>query len=172
LVLRLRRWIELCRHVGASRFLLDGSFVTAKQDPDDIDAVVLLPRNFQAQVDRGDELAMELEEMLLTRRPEEIFAAEDESDWNACRVLLPHARGGRTTQRTRGGSTMISNATEYRKAQEEITSLEQRLKSLLQTNPDGSKGFTKAGIRKIIARLHEELAVYEGTLNAQQPASK
>ena len=30
------------------------------------------------------------------------------------------------------------------------------------TRPAGAKGFTKAGIRKMIARLHEELAVYEG----------
>ena len=29
------------------------------------------------------EPAVELEEMLLTRRPEEIFAAEDETDWEA-----------------------------------------------------------------------------------------
>jgi len=27
-------------------------------------------------------VALELEEMILTRRPEEIFAAEDEPDWN------------------------------------------------------------------------------------------
>ena len=31
---------------------------------------------------RGIEAALELEEMLLTRRPEEIFGAEDETDWN------------------------------------------------------------------------------------------
>jgi hypothetical protein len=30
-----------------------------------------------------------------------------------------------------------------------------------QSRRAGSKGFTKAGIRKMIARLHEELAVYE-----------
>lgn len=33
---------------------------------------------------------------------------------------------------------------------------------MIATNPVGSKGFTKAGIRKMIARLHGELAVYEG----------
>jgi hypothetical protein len=81
LVFRLRRWIELARQVGVRRLLLDGSFVTAKAEPDDIDAVVLLPPDFQRQVDRGISAALELEEMLLTRRPEEVFAAEDESDW-------------------------------------------------------------------------------------------
>jgi len=58
---------------------------------------------------------------------------------------------------------MIFNLTEYEKAQEEMRILEERLKRLQQTNPIGSKGFTKAGIHKMIARLHEELAVYEGS---------
>jgi hypothetical protein len=67
---------------------------------------------------------------------------------------------------------MISNTTEYEKAQEEIRILEERLERLQQTNPIGSKGFTKAGIRKMIARLHEELAVYEGSEEARQPVSR
>jgi len=78
LVLRIRRWIELARLIGGLRLLVDGSFVTAKAEPDDIDAVILLPPDFQHQI----EAALELEEMILTRRPEEIFAAEDETDWN------------------------------------------------------------------------------------------
>ena len=54
LVLRLRRWI---------------------------DTVILLPQNFTQQLARESAPALELEVMLLTRRPEEIFAAEDETDW-------------------------------------------------------------------------------------------
>ena len=81
LAVRLRRWIELSRDVGGLRLLIDGSFVTAKGEPDDIDAVLLLPPDFHAQVERGVPSALELEEMLLTRRPEELFAAEDETDW-------------------------------------------------------------------------------------------
>ena len=46
---------------------------------------------------------------------------------------------------------MIANAIEYEKAQDEIRQLEERLKRLQQTDPIGSKGFTKAGIRKMIA---------------------
>lgn len=83
LAIRLRRWLMLAREIGAMRFLLDGSFVTAKTEPDDVDAVVLLPEDFADQVEAGSELAIEFEEMLLTRRPEELFAAEDDSDWNA-----------------------------------------------------------------------------------------
>ena len=81
LILRLRRWVFLAREIGVRRFLLDGSFVTAKSEPDDIDAVVLLPIDFHSRIERNDDAALELEQMLLTRRPEELFAAEDDSDW-------------------------------------------------------------------------------------------
>src|SRR4051812_27501061 len=66
LALRLRRWIDLARHTHARRFLVDGSFVTEKQEPNDIDAVILISEDFQAQVERGIESALELEHMLLT----------------------------------------------------------------------------------------------------------
>ena len=83
LVLRLRRWVALGRQVGARRLLVDGSFVTAKEEPHDIDTVILLPVDFQQQIVLEYEPALELEMMLLTRRPEEIFAAEDDTDWEA-----------------------------------------------------------------------------------------
>jgi len=57
---------------------------------------------------------------------------------------------------------MITTAEEYQKTQDELRQLEERLARLQQANPLGEKGFTKAGIRKMIARLHEELAIYEG----------
>lgn len=82
LVLRFRRWLELSRLTHASRFLVDGSFVTAKREPNDIDTVVLLAADFEQQISRGLEPAFELEQMLLSRRPEEIFAAEDSRDWD------------------------------------------------------------------------------------------
>lgn len=81
LVLRLRRWIELGRKVGALQLLVDGSFVTAKEEPHDIDSVILLPTDFSQQLEWESTPALELEEMVLTRRPEELFAAEDETDW-------------------------------------------------------------------------------------------
>jgi hypothetical protein len=82
LALRVRRWIELARSVRARRLLIDGSYVTAKAEPDDVDAVVLLPGDFGRQIEQSIEAALELEQMLLTRHPEEIFAAEDETDWD------------------------------------------------------------------------------------------
>jgi Family of unknown function (DUF6932) len=82
LTLRVRRWTELARAVGATRLLIDGSFITAKPDPNDVDAVLQLPRNFHEQIRGGIDAALELEQMLLTRRPEEIFGAEDQTDWD------------------------------------------------------------------------------------------
>jgi glutamate mutase epsilon subunit len=62
---------------------------------------------------------------------------------------------------------MIATANDYQKAQEELRDLEDRLRRLEQSYPAGNKGVTKAGIRKMIARLHEELAVYEGSEEAR-----
>ena len=92
LAVRLRRWVALAREVHAPRFLLDGSFVTAKPEPGDIDAVILLPADFAARVAAEDEPAIELESMLLTRRPEELFAAEDETDWDEWATFFARTR--------------------------------------------------------------------------------
>ena len=53
---------------------------------------------------------------------------------------------------------MITTAVEYEKAQSELRDLQQRLAELQENHSIGEKGFTKAGIRKLIARLNEELA--------------
>jgi hypothetical protein len=82
LAMRVRRWIELARAVQARRLMIDGSFITAKPQPDDVDALILLPSNFHDQVRRGIEPALELEQMLLTRSPEELFGAEDRMDFD------------------------------------------------------------------------------------------
>jgi hypothetical protein len=63
---------------------------------------------------------------------------------------------------------MITTVEAYLKAQDELRQLEERLQRLQQSHPLGAKGFTKAGIRKMIARLHEELAVYEGSQETDQ----
>jgi len=66
---------------------------------------------------------------------------------------------------------MIANLDEYQKTQNEIRSLEERLNVLQSNGEVGAKGFTKAGIRKMIARLHEELAVFEGGEEAKRADS-
>jgi len=67
---------------------------------------------------------------------------------------------------------MITGPEEYEKAQADLRDLNERLARLQQTNAAGSKGFTKAGVRKMIARLHEELAVYERSEEIHTPAVK
>ena len=66
---------------------------------------------------------------------------------------------------------MIANPVEYEMAERELHDLERRLERLQKSHPIGTKGFTKAGIRKMIARLHEELAAYEGSEEARQTES-
>ena len=62
---------------------------------------------------------------------------------------------------------MISNAQEYDKAQEELRHLEDWLARLQRDHPVPAKGLSKAGIRKMISRLHEELDEFEGTQEVQ-----
>ncbi len=62
---------------------------------------------------------------------------------------------------------MISSSAEYEKAESELRELEQRRIGLQKQHAIGDKGFTKAGIRKLIARLNEELAVYEASEEAR-----
>ena len=66
---------------------------------------------------------------------------------------------------------MIANPRQYKKAQVELRHLTEWLERLQRDSP-GAKGLTKAGIRKMIARLHEELAVYEGGLEILEAKAK
>jgi hypothetical protein len=56
---------------------------------------------------------------------------------------------------------VITNAAEYEKAHGDLRILEQRITDLERDHPIGEKGFTKAGVRKMIAKINEELAVFE-----------
>ena len=61
---------------------------------------------------------------------------------------------------------MITNMAEYRSTQEAIRSLEDRLERLHRTNPPGSersKGLVKAGIHRMIAKLHQKMAIFLAT---------
>lgn len=78
---RLRHWLELARAVGARRFFINGSFVTDKAEPGDVDAVVWLPDDFRAQVEVGNPEAIELQTMLRTREPKELFPAHSQEMW-------------------------------------------------------------------------------------------
>ena len=92
LALHVRRWIELARTARATRLLIDGSFVTSKDHPNDVDAVVLLPTDFEQQIRAGVDAALQLEQMLLTRSPEELFGAEDQADFEEWREFFSRTR--------------------------------------------------------------------------------
>ena len=64
---------------------------------------------------------------------------------------------------------MIETSEQYQKAQEELRHLERWLERLQHDHPVPAKGLTKAGVRKLIARLHEELAVSEDGQEIKQP---
>ncbi len=60
---------------------------------------------------------------------------------------------------------MIENLSQYLSTQDQIRLLEERLERLNGANPigsKGSKGLTKAGIHKMIAKLHLKMADYVG----------
>jgi len=60
-----------------------GSYVTAKVNPDDVDVVIWVGKRFLELLEAGDEQALNLELMFLTREPKEAFAIFDEDGWNA-----------------------------------------------------------------------------------------
>jgi len=67
---------------------------------------------------------------------------------------------------------VIATKSEYEKAQSELRDLQARLERLQREHPIGEKGFTKAGIRKLIARINEELALFEGSEEARSSRSE
>jgi hypothetical protein len=79
---RLRHWLALARAVGALRFFIDGSFVTAKVEPGDVDAVIWLPDRFGEQVRSRIPEAVELQTMVMTREPKELFSAYSSEMWD------------------------------------------------------------------------------------------
>jgi hypothetical protein len=79
LAVQLRRWIELARQVGAQRFVVNGSFVTQKIDPDDLDAVILLPRDFKQQLAQSVPAAVELEAIFVNRSGGDLLPSESDA---------------------------------------------------------------------------------------------
>lgn len=63
---------------------------------------------------------------------------------------------------------MISTATEYECVLAQLEHLESWLQRLKAEAPLPENGLVRCGIRKLISRLQEELAFYEGTLESQQ----
>lgn len=60
-----------------------GSYITAKDNPKDVDVVIWVGNRFLELLEQEDEKALNLELMFLTREPQEAFAVFDEGGWNA-----------------------------------------------------------------------------------------
>jgi hypothetical protein len=59
---------------------------------------------------------------------------------------------------------MISTQQEYEGTLKQVEHLQEWLARCLAEHPNGESGHTTSGIRKLLARYHEELAVYEAEL--------
>lgn len=97
LAVQLRRWIELARQVGARRFVINGSFVTSKTDPGDLDAVILLPGDFKQQLAQSVLAAIELEAIFVNRSGGDLFPAESDAVFDGWTEFFSRTRelGGR-----------------------------------------------------------------------------
>lgn len=62
---------------------MDGSFVTVKANPGDVDAVIQLPLDFDQQVQANHEPARELYDLWRDAERPDLFATRDEGDWQA-----------------------------------------------------------------------------------------
>src|SRR5688572_27925489 len=62
LMAQLSPWLALSRRVGALRFLVNGSFVSSKAEPQDVDCVCWLPADFEQQYEWGKYEAFRLRE--------------------------------------------------------------------------------------------------------------
>lgn len=67
---------------------------------------------------------------------------------------------------------MISSETEYRKAREEVEHLTRWLARIEDREAAERKGLTAASIRRMISRVQEEIAEYEGASGPSSPRSR
>jgi hypothetical protein len=61
---------------------VNGSFVTAKPEPGDVDVVIWLGNEFRELLLAKDAKALLLQQMLLKRQPEEAFGVSDQAGWD------------------------------------------------------------------------------------------
>jgi hypothetical protein len=78
---RLMLFMDWARHCGAIKMLIDGSFVTSKPEPGDVDIVIRLVQTHEDLITKQDAKALELERMFESREPKEAFPAYYEDRW-------------------------------------------------------------------------------------------
>ena len=82
LMKRLTHWVRLSQSVGAKRLLIDGSFVSAKENPGDVDVIVQTTLMYYSLRARNDKNALELAAIIDSRKPEELFEVDNNDDWD------------------------------------------------------------------------------------------
>ena len=79
---RLSTWLAQASAVKAVRFLVDGSFVTAKDEPNDVDCAVWVPRDFDVQYRWGRLEAVKLYQADASGQPAEIYLVNEQIEWD------------------------------------------------------------------------------------------
>lgn len=93
LFMRLRLFVELARHCDALRRFVNGSFVTAKAEPEDVDVVIWVSGKYYKLIEQEDKEAIRLEEMFVKREPKEPFLVDTEQEWNGWMEFFSRVRG-------------------------------------------------------------------------------
>ncbi|MDZ7293016.1 MAG: hypothetical protein ONB44_24860 [candidate division KSB1 bacterium] len=96
---RLKMFVELAHHCGALKILINGSFVTAKPEPEDVDVVIRLDQYHEELISQGDSKALELERIFETREPKEAFAAYYEDRWTDWVKFFSSVKGSSTLRK-------------------------------------------------------------------------
>lgn len=89
----VEEWFEMAKSIQARRFVLDGSFVTEKDSPNDVDAIMLLPADFQQRISRSDPVAWEIEHCVRYKSPPELFVTYSEDRWSSLVEFFCRQRG-------------------------------------------------------------------------------
>lgn len=79
---RLRMFVELAQHCGVLRMFVNGSFVTAKPEPDDVDVVIWLGAQFRELLLQRDWQALLLKQIFVKRKPKEAFLVVNQKKWD------------------------------------------------------------------------------------------
>ncbi|MBI2931416.1 MAG: hypothetical protein HYY16_07170 [Planctomycetes bacterium] len=92
LMLALQELVSHARRGGVRRLLVDGSFVTAKKEPRDIDAVISVDQAFMARAARGDRHTTWLMDRAKEERPKliDLYVAVDNEEWDAWVRFFEH----------------------------------------------------------------------------------
>jgi Family of unknown function (DUF6932) len=99
---RLRMFVELAQHCDALRMFVNGSLVTAKPEPGDVDVVIWLGTKYLELLEQTDESAVRLEEIFDIRQPKEAFGVDTERKWNSWVEFFSRARGHLHLRKQRG----------------------------------------------------------------------